>query len=258
MIDSPSNSLDSPGPSDGSLGDGFSVCLDALRFMTAIAVVLYHARYLEFGGQVFGVGYRYGWDAVKVFFVLSGFVIAYVAETKSNSLPLFFRDRLSRLYSVVVPAILVTCIADSLGHLLAPEMYTEKFFSGEWPIARLAANLTFANQLWFANIRPLSNAPFWSLGYEFWFYAIFACTTFLSGWNRIATTLIVAVIAGPKILLLFPVWWMGVWSFRTGRTMQRKTGLLLLIWTITFGWVYYQVGLPKYIQACTEVLLGQS
>ena len=79
-------------------------------------MVLYHARYLEFGGLVFGVGYRYGWDAVKVFFVLSGFVIAYVAETKSNSLPLFFRDRLSRLYSVVVPAILVTCIADSLGH----------------------------------------------------------------------------------------------------------------------------------------------
>ncbi|WP_407244035.1 acyltransferase family protein [Klebsiella michiganensis] len=49
-----------------------------------------------------------GTEAVVVFFVLSGYVIAYVSNNKENNYAAFFKARAIRIYSVLVPAILIT------------------------------------------------------------------------------------------------------------------------------------------------------
>ena len=64
-----------------------------------------------------------GNDAVMVFFVLSGFVIAYVADKKERTPRDYFVSRFARLYSVVVPALLLTAIADFLGSHIDYNVY---------------------------------------------------------------------------------------------------------------------------------------
>jgi peptidoglycan/LPS O-acetylase OafA/YrhL len=62
---------------------------------------------------------------------------------------------------------------------------------------------------------PGSNAPFWSLAYEVWYYILFGLWLFVPGQRRRALLLFLgAVVAGPKILLLLPVWLFGAVSHR--------------------------------------------
>jgi peptidoglycan/LPS O-acetylase OafA/YrhL len=84
--------------------DSRSFFLDLCRFVAASAVLLHHA---------FGPGYLAphvfidGRKAVIVFFVISGFVIAYVAETSERTWKSYLTARASRIYSVTIPALLL-------------------------------------------------------------------------------------------------------------------------------------------------------
>ena len=59
----------------------FSIYLDAIRFLAALLVLFYHANWIYRPGILFT---SLGHEAVVIFFVLSGFVIAYVAETRET------------------------------------------------------------------------------------------------------------------------------------------------------------------------------
>lgn len=60
---------------------------------------------------------------------------------------------------------------------------------------------------------PGSNTPFWSLAYEVWYYIFLGLWLFVPGQRRRAVLLLLgAVVAGPKILLLLPVWLFGVFA----------------------------------------------
>ena len=54
-----------------------SVYLDLIRFIAALLVVLSHAAYPRLDGVNFAMFGGFGRDAVMIFFVLSGYVIAY-------------------------------------------------------------------------------------------------------------------------------------------------------------------------------------
>ena len=74
----------------------FSVYLDLVRFIAAFLVYLYHSN------QRFLIEARlpasdYGHSSVIVFFVLSGFVIAFVTATKESELPAYAASRISRV-----------------------------------------------------------------------------------------------------------------------------------------------------------------
>lgn len=192
-----------------------SVYLDLVRFMAALLVFAVHANYQRFTGGLPG-GEHFsdlGNDAVMVFFVLSGFVIAH-ATRRETSLQDYAASRFARLYSVVVPALILTMVADAAGSVLEPSLYTGRWYEYDDPWGRLAAGLTFSNELWFSYTRPFSNGPFWSLGYEAWYYALFGAAWFLRGQVRVWCVAGICLLVGPKILLLLPVWWAGVWACR--------------------------------------------
>ena len=120
-------------------------------------------------------GGRIGDAAVIVFFVLSGFVIAYVADTKERTIQVYAASRLARLWSILIPALAVTLIVDRIGLDLDPTVY-EGWGRSLAPLSsplQLVPTAVFVNELWFAGIPPLSNAPAWSIAFEFWYYAIF-------------------------------------------------------------------------------------
>lgn len=199
-----------------------SIFLDLLRYSAAIVVFLSHVTSKEFNSAVPWVSW--GHQAVIVFFVISGFVIAYVIAEREQSVAKYAAARFGRLYSVIIPALIFTAIVDSLGRGVNPDVYAE--ISNDYPLTRLLANLLFIQQNWNFTIMPLSNGPFWSLGFEFWYYCIFGACVLTSGWRRIVLTLFFAVLAGPRIVAFFPVWLLGVLAYKIS-SMQNLTPKLL-------------------------------
>jgi peptidoglycan/LPS O-acetylase OafA/YrhL len=90
-----------------------------------------------------------------------------------------------------------------------------------------------------------TNAPYWSVCYEFWYYALFTAVFYAAGWQRIGITLALALAAGPHVMLLFPIWLLGAWAYSSpmGQTWSRPVvwlGFLQIIGVtachVTFDW----------------------
>lgn len=237
---------------------GLSLYLDVVRVSAALAVVVTHLAYSELSGGMLAPWRLVGNDAVMVFFVLSGFVIAYVSEQKEHTLRDYSISRLARLWSVAVPALILTIALDQLGRALNPAAYAAWWYQADDPVHRIISAVTFTNEIWFSSVRPFSNGPYWSLGYEAWYYAIFAALAYFGGWKRFAIAAALALIAGPKILLLMPIWFLGVWTYRRTKkgAVGFRTGLALFFGSIVGYAVFRGSGLPVTLLANTEATLG--
>ncbi|MBI1203527.1 MAG: acyltransferase family protein [Rhodopseudomonas sp.] len=231
-----------------------SLFLDLVRLLAALVVLLHHAAF--HGTYIPGAFIRTGTDAVMVFFVLSGFVISYSAETKDKTGKDFTISRLARLLSVVIPAIFLTIVADIIGSRLSPELYARHFSDiatlndMQWPpLTRSLLSLTFTNEIWWINVWPGTNSPFWSMGYEAAYYFIFGAATYLTGWQRYLVCGTAAAVIGPKIILLFPVWLIGVttWQIYKRIEIPRLIGALLITGAGTTYVVFVLSGLRDYL-----------
>ena len=251
-----SASAGSPAPLSNSL----SVYLDLLRFLAAMAVFMLHASFHRFTGGLPGLWRLsvFGNDAVMLFFVLSGFVIAHVASRNEHHWKDYSAARLSRLWSICIPALLLTAALDALGMRLAPDLYAFAWYEYDQPVARLLASLLFLNELWFYSVQPFSNTPYWSVGYEFWYYVLFGAAMFLRGRKRVAALAVVAGVMGPKILLLLPVWLAGVWAFRTtlAQRLSAAAALALCVGTFSAYLAYRLLGGADQVKQFSTHWLG--
>ncbi len=202
-----------------------SLYLDLVRFFAAFVVLLSHFGYTRISGGGYLVFRGFGSDAVVLFFVLSGYVIAYVAAQREQNLRDYTVSRLARLYSVALPALVVTVVLDQIGQRIDPGLYNGWWYAEDGPLGRFLANLFFVNQLWFNSVRPFSNGPYWSLGYEFWYYALFGIAYYLAGRRRALLLVLACLIIGPKVLLLLPVWLLGVWTYHYNRRDNRRAAV---------------------------------
>lgn len=199
--------------SPGTLPESASLLLDFIRLGAAVLVVIAHSTHLEFRLGYFDLQIL-GDIAVPVFFVLSGFVIRYVMQTRESNPREYFIDRASRIYSVVLPAMFFTLLVSGICFLLDRNQFLAdwiRYF--DHPILRLLLNLTFVSQAWGHNTIPFVNSPFWSLGYECIYYLIFGFLIFFRGWRRILLCAALAAIIGPQVLFLLPIWWLGCWVY---------------------------------------------
>lgn len=228
-----------------TLSNSLSVYLDGLRLLAAFMVFLAHShnflipslnRYLA----------GYGAEAVAVFFVLSGFVIAFVRNEKEHDATSYVVARLSRIYSVAIPAILVTIIVDAIGTHFAREQYTlfnDKFdFYRDIDVRSLLAYLTFTNQIWFSHAIFGTLEPYWSLGFEVWYYILFGLYTFTRGRVRWLALGAAALVCGLNILLYLPLWLLGCGAYHL--VSQKNMGrwpatALFLLSILTAGAVLY-------------------
>lgn len=177
---------------------GFSLYLDTVRFLAAVVVLLHHTWPLLF--PRFPVPWP-GHSAVVVFFVLSGYVITH-ASRPGLDFRVYAQHRMARILPVTLAALALSyCISPVAGTNPLP-------FSGPMEFVGLNAvlNALFLGQSW-VDIAPPFNPPFWSLNYEVWYYIIFG--TWVYAPSRLYAA-IAAAVAGPHILLLMPVWLLGV------------------------------------------------
>ena len=198
-----------PNPIRRVIDPNISIFLDLTRFLLALAVAFGHWTQPAF---------QDGWKnqmgmavaAVGGFFILSGFTIRMVTSHKRFRLSQYCSDRLSRLWSVVLPALVITFVLDFLSHRINPQYYLDNWgMYTSNPLYRFVMNAGFIAQLWNLDISPLSDRPFWSLSYEAWFYILFGLCM-----GRWWIFLILAmVMAGPSILCLMILWLIGVVIF---------------------------------------------
>ncbi|MFT3717467.1 acyltransferase family protein [Pseudorhodoferax sp.] len=242
------------------MSPALSVYLDLLRFLAAAAVFLLHAGFHRISGGLPGLWHLsvFGDDAVMLFFVLSGFVIAHVAARGENRPAPYLAARLARLWSVCVPALALTAALDAVGMRLAPQLYAFELYEYSHPAARLAACLLFLHELWFWSIQPFTNTPYWSIGYEFWYYLLFAAALFTRGRRRVAAVALVALAMGPKIALLLPVWLGGVWACRTplADRLPRPAAVALCTATLALYLAYRFSLLQETLDALTLQWIG--
>lgn len=240
----------------------FSIYLDIVRFVAAVMIFLGHASYSRFSGGV-RILWIFDWlsaDLVMVFFVLSGIVISYVANEKEKSLEQYSISRLSRLYSVVLPALLLTILLDYFGPRIAYKVYDGPWFTTSNPFWRFFANLFFVNELWFSSVESFSNWPFWSLGYEFWYYVIFGVAHYVRSPVKYYILPIIFLFVGPKILLLFPVWLLGVWVYFVNKKnpVAEPVGWVLVIGTIVVYALFRVYDWPVCIKAWQDAVFGSA
>jgi peptidoglycan/LPS O-acetylase OafA/YrhL len=191
-----------------------SLHLDLVRFLAALTVFVSHICGQRFTGGLLWQSEPYGDEAVDVFFVLSGFVIGYVTDGRETSARSFAVARLARIYSVALPALVTTFILDAIGRAVRPDLYAEWWgYLSDDRFLQFASSLIFCNRLWWLHVTQGSNVSYWSLSYEVWYYIIFSIAVF-GGERRLAWALFAAVVAGPNIISLFPLWLLGVLSYR--------------------------------------------
>lgn len=244
---------------------GFSLYLDALRFLAAMVVFASHMGYERFtqGGMDWIRELNLGSDAVVVFFVLSGFVIAHTTFARDRGPGAYAQARIARLYSVIVPALIVTLLLDIAGSALFPAAYDGWWYSGEAIGEQYVRALTFTTQVWGEYMRVGTNGPFWSVAYEAWYYAGFGVAVFCRGAVRWTLLGLMAIVAGPAILLLAPCWLLGVWLQQAmgrglGRRLSQVSGWTLAlapfgVYALALAW---QVPERLYVQ--TYLLLGET
>ena len=218
------------------LGNRESIYLDLVRSLAAFAVVIDHAP------TVFDLpnAPRWGHQAVMVFFVLSGYVICHVADTREITPRAFLVARFARLWSVLFPAMVLTIVCDLVGRQLGhnPAAYELVHFNS--PLIRIGAVLSFVAESW-VSIQPFSNGVVWSLCVEFWYYMLFAAWVFTPP-GRVRTIAVSATVlfAGHKALLLLPIWLMGVALQRAWTLRQLPSMANVALWAaglLVGGWI---------------------
>jgi peptidoglycan/LPS O-acetylase OafA/YrhL len=217
----------------------FSSYLDLVRFLAAMVVFLGHASGMDWtAGFLWQLG-GYGDTCVVIFFVLSGFVIAYVTDVKERTWEVYFSSRAARLWSVVLPALVLTFLIDWVGVRVAPELYLGRpWYAGDYPVLRYLASLLMVQEVWHFQLVPGINAPFWSLSYEAIYYLLFGIIFFARQRLKWLAVALLLVAAGPVIAALFPIWGFGFFAYRLckNRTIPNSlcwvlaiTGMLLVV-----------------------------
>lgn len=235
-----------------SMSPEFSGFLDFVRWVAALLVVLQHIRYLWFAEYVnvqnkslliksFYFFTGFGSEAVLVFFVLSGFLVGGGALRKwqagTYSATDYFISRFSRIYIVLLPALILGGLLDWVGlqYFNSTEIYTNSpSFHTKSLDFYISNNLNWST--FFANLANLqgiltnlqgdiikqfgSNGPLWSLAYECWYYCLFALILELFGkrctgldfWVLVVIALSALILLPVNLLLFMVVWGVGAWA----------------------------------------------
>jgi peptidoglycan/LPS O-acetylase OafA/YrhL len=210
----------------------FSAYLDLARFIAALLVVASHyLQYGVFGRPLTTILPNLGRESVMVFFVLSGFVIAYTTEHKNQTPRAYVLARCARIYSVALPVLLlafgVTALAARFG-VQAADVYP---LQKAW--LYIPFHLLFAGEMWNFAETPPWLLPYWSLGYEVWYYVLFGVLYYLRGATRLSVAAAVLALVGPKLWLLLPVWMSGVYLYHWQKTHAIDQRLARFGWSLT-------------------------
>lgn len=206
----------------------FSVYLDLVRLLSASSVFVAHLTFPRFTGGYFSYQGKLAAEGVAAFFVLSGYVIAYVADAKERTAKAYAISRLARIYSVALPAIALAIVVGFLSVHYGWRLNVPLYQLRQWPKYFLLA-LTFSGHLGPLQESAFGNYAFWSLDYEVWYYITFGCFIFLAGSRKYLIVALLLLLMGPRPLIDFPMWLLGVGTYQLHKRVDRAMPLAFVL-----------------------------
>jgi peptidoglycan/LPS O-acetylase OafA/YrhL len=237
--------------------------LDLARCVAALLVVVSHLRPflfpdfraaadLGFIWRIFYFATGFGHEAVTVFFVLSGFlvgggVISRVADDRWSWTD-YALTRLTRLWIVLGPALLLTAVWDKLGSLLTGSSFYSGGLASIYGSGPSSDPSQFTAVTFFGNLAFLqtilvptfgSNGPLWSLANEFWYYVIFPLSfcaiakraPFRRRLGGAALAVLICCLLPTGMVLYGSIWLLGVSAFalHTKLSLAASRNLVLVV-----------------------------
>ena len=215
--------------------------LNFARWSAALLVVFEHVRNLMFvdygsletssvASKAFYFLTGFGHEAVVIFFVISGFLVGgkVVEQWRQGTFAYrkYLCDRISRLYGVLIAALILGAVVDISGASLFESTGRYDGTTNEAIVVlpdntsqRVSVIGFFGNLAMLQNIKVQtfgSNGPLWSLAHEWWYYLLFPLL--LTAWRGrtgvriVSGVLLVSIylLITKYILILFGVWLIGV------------------------------------------------
>lgn len=194
--------------------------LDAARACAACYLVFHHVMEAHAVAPRLGLIFRFGQEAVLIFFLLSGFVIFANEHERARHPRGYYLRRLRRIYPPLLCAmILSTAVAMANG-----DFHARFHWSELWGTLLSVQDIAFLKPG--VIVDPyLGNAPLWSLSYEVAFYLVFPAVLLLWRNARWAASHVVGTVCcvlyiwfalEPSHFALvgayFLVWWCGAMS----------------------------------------------
>lgn len=184
---------------------------DLVRALSALGVAASHLRvvclpdYADLAApqgiltRLFYLATGLGHQCVIIFFVLSGYFVGgtILGKKQNFSFRAYFSARLSRLWIVLIPALIFTLGIDAITQHIAPEILDGRmrsvWHSGPEAGTYSISVITFLGNIGFLQTTCVpvfgSNGPLWSLFNEWWYYVIFPLATTALGWTGKASIL---------------------------------------------------------------------
>lgn len=201
--------------------DGQAVIFDAVRLLATAAVFLGHATKPD---TLFDVDVALlGRATIPVFLMLSGYLTA-AAMARGG---VFWRRAARRylgLWFVVVPAIPILLAADlwliAQGSVILEDAKFDADLSPGAVLREAVQALTYSGEYWRLDAVGqglFGNQAFWTVEYIMAYSVVTAALYLLDGSRRIAVVALAALVAGPTVVLLSPLWFAGVAAFEIHR-----------------------------------------
>ncbi len=214
-----------------SAGGSRNFHLDTVRAIAAAVVVFDHTRgaffrpYSAYKSAPHGLlinlvytDHYFARAAVMLFFLLSGYLVgmsALRAEKKGRfTWPNYLLSRLSRLWVVLIPALLLTVVLDTIGIRYGiPNSIAMGEAVAQRSLPNFLGTLVFLQKIF---VEPFgSNGATWSLAFEFWYYILFplAALAVLQArrrWLHAILFVLICALCWGEILTRFPIWCAGV------------------------------------------------
>ncbi len=185
--------------------------LDLARGLAALWVFFFHLQNLfEVPSPFIAKVASFGHLGVPMFFVISGYVITYAAESslKAQKPPLtFLKNRFKRIYLTYWASLLLVLLLPyglellssfKTGHYVLPENLLARYTPGDW------ANIVLLTKVFWASSSDLAvefagvNAVYWTLAIEFQFYIVVFIALCLGRFYRLA----IAIVTLASLLLM--------------------------------------------------------
>lgn len=209
-----------------------SISLDLIRLLAAQMVLLGHAV------SMYGISENTAYiqnSGVVLFFVLSGLIISYTVMMKSvkgnYSFKAFFIERFARIYSGLVPSLLLIAIVD---YFLLNSQESGYLYADAYDFRTFLGNLLMFQDFYevghvFDRVFPPalhitsfgSGRPLWTLAIEWWLYMAYGMIWFYFmqrfHWKLFPLFMLVAIVPAWNLLYgpsrahgLSAVWLLGV------------------------------------------------
>jgi len=214
-----------------------------------------------------------------IFFVLSGCVIAHVIQKMRDrstwSWKSYLSARLTRLWVVLIPSLILTAAWDFLGMSLTP--FSNSIYEGSGfghvlnsPVAENSSVICFLGNAFFLQIILVptfgSNGPLWSIAFEFVYYLAYpalllGCFSTRSVPYRFASILFGVALftfCGRPITNAFPIWMAGAICYSIFRRWPASSKIAL--WGFLAGCVVTFMSviasrIPQYLAGLNSEML---